>query len=148
GTLKGGAMTQQLNYGFIWACEYGHTNVVKFLLDRRMKLDGNFMHGETGLHWAALGGHAEIVDLLLKANAPVHVKDQIDGGTPLGWAVYGWENPAPEFKNARHYDVVELLIRAGAIVDWEWLENSNRGPSLASHLRADSRMMAALGVGR
>jgi ankyrin repeat protein len=144
GTLLNGATTKQLNYGFLWACEYGCSNVIKLLLGRRVKLDGSFMQGQTGLHWAAYGGHAETVDLLLKANMPVNTKDQVHGGTPLGWAVYGWNSPAPESKQSRHYDVVERLIRAGAIVDWEWLESPNRGSSLASKLRADRRMMAAL----
>jgi len=44
GTLKGGATKQQLNYGFIWACEYGRTNVVKFLLDRGFKPDASPTH--------------------------------------------------------------------------------------------------------
>jgi ankyrin repeat protein len=148
GRLQDAATQQQLNHGFIWACEYGHANVVKFLLDRGFKPDPNFMHGQTGLHWAAFGGHAEIVALLLKANAPLNTKDQVHGGTPLGWAVYGWNDPAPEFKNARYYEVVERLIRAGAIIDWEWIESAHRGSALASKIRADPRMMAALGVGR
>jgi hypothetical protein len=141
GTLKDGATREQLDFGFIWACEYGHTNVVRFLFDRGFKPDWNFRHGETGLHWACYGGHVDIVELLLKADAPVNAKDQTHGGTPLSWAVYGWGNPAPEFKNARHYDLVERLRRAGATVDWEWIESS----SSASKLRADSRMKAALG---
>jgi ankyrin repeat protein len=146
GRLKAGATREQLNYGFIWACEYGRTNVVRLLLDRKIKLDGNFMRGATGLHWAAFGGHAEIVNLLLRSNAMVNAKDLSYGGTPLGWAIYGWNNPAPEFKDARYYEVVERLIRAGAIVDWEWIESPDRGSSLSSKLRADSRMRAALGV--
>ena len=141
GTLREGATREQLDFGFIWACEYGHTNVVKFLLDRRFKPDWKFMHGETGLHWAAYGGHLEIVELLLKTDAPLNAKDRTHGGTPLSWAVYGWGNPAPEFENAQYYDVVERLIQAGAIVDWEWIESS----SSAAKLRADSRMIAALG---
>ena len=144
GTLRGGATKAQLHYGFIWACEYGHTSVVRFLLDRRFKADSNFMQGETGLHWAAYGGHAEIADLLLKANSAVNVKDRVHGGTPLGWALYGWSNPAPEFKHARHHEVVELLVRAGAEVEREWLESPDRGSSLAEKLRADERMRAAL----
>jgi hypothetical protein len=141
GTLKEGATREQLDFGFIWACEYGHANVVRFLFDRGFKPDWNFRHGETGLHWACYGGHAEIVQLLLRTDAPVNAKDQTHGGTPLSWAIYGWGNPAPEFNNARCYDVVECLMRAGATVDWEWIESS----SLASKLQADSRMMAALG---
>ncbi len=135
---------EQLDSGFTWACEYGHLNVIRFLLERGFKPNSNFMKGETGLHWAAYGGHEEIVELLLKIKSPVNVKDQVHGGTPLGWAIYAWNNPAPEFKNARHHEVVERLVRAGALVDWEWIDNSDRGSSLGSKLRADSRMMAAL----
>lgn len=146
GTLKGGATHEQLNYGFSWACEYGRTNVVKLLLERAAKPDEVCMHGETGLHWAAFGGHVEIVDLLLAAKATLNAKDGSYGGTPLGWAIYGWNDPAPEFEAAGYYEVVEHLVRAGATLDWEWIENPNRGSSLASKLRADSRMMAALGL--
>lgn len=146
GTLKESATREQLDHGFIWACEYGHANTVSYLLERRFKPDWSFMHGETGLHWAAYGGHAEIVELLLsKTDAPVNVKDQIHGGTPLNWAIYGWGNPAPEFRNAGYYEVVKRLVRAGAIVDWKWIESGDRGSPLAAALRGDARMMAALG---
>src|SRR5438477_6481344 len=119
---------------------------VKFLVERGVRADSSPTCGETGLHWAAFAGHAEIVELLLAANAPVNVTEQDNGGTPLGWAVYGWNNPAPEFRNARHHEVVERLIRAGAVVDWEWIDDPRRGSSLGSKLRADPRMMAALGI--
>ncbi|HTL58613.1 MAG TPA: ankyrin repeat domain-containing protein [Candidatus Limnocylindrales bacterium] len=145
-TLKNGASRQQLDYGFCWACEYGHTNAVKFLFDRGFQPDWNFMHGQTGLHWACLGGYADIVELLLKANAPINEKDRIHGVTPLGWAVYGWENPAPEFKNRHHHEVVGLLVRAGAIVDRRWIESPDGGSPLGAKLRADPRMRAALGL--
>jgi ankyrin repeat protein len=147
GSLTNGATQEQLNYGFAWACEYGHTNVVKFLLERRFKPEGKFMHGQSGLHWAAYGGHSEVVELLLKTDLPVNAEDKIHRGTPLGWAIYGWANPGPEFKNARHHEVVERLVRAGAIVDREWVDSPNRGGSLGSKLRADPRMKAALGLG-
>lgn len=146
GGLKGGATKKQLEYGFIWACEYGHTSAVQFLLERGVRPDSSPGHGETGLHWAAFGGHAELVELLLKSKAPVNARELSFGGTPLGWGIYGWNNPAPEFRNARYPEVVEHLIRAGAVVDWEWIDNPNRGGSLGAKLRGDSRMMAALGV--
>jgi ankyrin repeat protein len=148
GTLKAGATKEQMDYGFVWACEYGHRSVVKFFLEQGFKTDGGFKHGQTGLHWAALGGHAEIVELLLKANAPVNATDQIHRGTPLGWAVYGWSNPAPDSKDAHYHEVVERLVHAGATVDREWIESPDRGSSLASKLRADARMLAALGLGQ
>ena len=146
GTLTAGATQEQLNYGFLWACEYGHANAVKFLLDRGFRPDGNFMQRETGLHWAAFGGHADIVDLLLRANAPVNMKDKRFDGTPLGWAIYGWSNPAPESRETLYYEVVERLVCAGAVVDREWLDSPNRGSSLGKKLRGDPRMLATLRV--
>lgn len=145
GKLKAGATREQLAYGFIWACEYGRTDAVKFLLERGFTPELDFKHGQTPLHWAAYGGHAEIVDLLLKANAPVQVKDQSHGGTPLGWALYGWNNPPPESKTVgNYYRVVEFLLHAGASMGSEWLGSPNRADSIAARIRADDRMMAAL----
>ncbi len=138
GALKASATNEQLIYGFLWACEYGHINVVKFLLDRGFKPDAPSKHGETGLHWAAFGGHTEIVDLLLNAEAPVNAKEQRFGGTPLGWAVYASDN------SPRYYEVFSRLLRAGAVVDWRWLESRNRGPSLVAKLRSAPGLMAAL----
>jgi ankyrin repeat protein len=148
GSLKAGATKKQLEYGFIWACEYGRAGAVNFLLQRGVGADSSPKHGETGLHWAAFAGQAEIVELLLTANATVNATERSYGGTPLGWAVYGWNNPAPEFRNAGHHEAVERLIRAGAVVDWGWIDSPNRGGSLGAKLRKDSRMMAALGVGK
>ena len=145
GSLKGGAREKQLEYGFVWACEYGRTSAVQFLLERGVRADISPVGGETGLHWAAFAGHAEIVEELLEANASVNVTENVHGGTPLGWALYGWNHPAPEFRNARYYEVVECLVRARAVVDWEWIESPGRG-SLGAKLREDSRMMAALGI--
>jgi ankyrin repeat protein len=104
------------------------------------------MQRETGLHWAAFGGHADIVDLLLRANAPVNMKDKRFDGTPLGWAIYGWSNPAPESRETLYYEVVERLVCAGAVVDREWLDSPNRGSSLGKKLRGDPRMLATLRV--
>ena len=46
--------SKQMEDGFGWACEFGRTDVVVFLLQ-----SGH--HGPTGLHWAAYGRHADIV---------------------------------------------------------------------------------------
>jgi hypothetical protein len=57
GSLKNTATTTQMKDGFTWACEYGHTNVVEYLLDRGIDT-GELLrpHGQTGFHWAATGG--------------------------------------------------------------------------------------------
>ena len=85
GSLKPPATQQQMKDGFAWACEFGRTSVVDFLLQRGMDVDAKLKHdGQTGLHWAAYGGHADTVKLLLERGAPVDAKDESYGGTPWG----------------------------------------------------------------
>src|SRR5262249_38323890 len=66
-TPKPPATTEQMKDGFAWACEFGRTSVVEFLLKQGIEIDVRLRHnGQTGLHWAALGGHADTVKLLLE----------------------------------------------------------------------------------
>jgi ankyrin repeat protein len=139
GSLKPGATAAQMESGFMWACEYGRTRVVTFLLQKGLRIDAR-PHGETGLHWAAYGGHADIVQLLLKRKAPVEVKDKRYGGTPLGWALHGWCYPPPEAKRTRHHEIVARLVAAGAVI--EPVKDLDR--LQVKKLRADARMRAAL----
>jgi hypothetical protein len=139
GRLKGNATKEQMESGFMWACEYGQTRVVAFLLKQGMDIGT-----ETGLHWAAYSGHSQTVRLLLKARAPLNVKDKRYRGTPLGWALYGWCNPAPEANRPGYYDVVARLVAAGATVEKEWLADPDRETPFDQKLRSDARMRAAL----
>jgi ankyrin repeat protein len=143
GHLKPTADRDQMELGFIWACEYGRTNVVDFLLKAGMNPEAQ-PHGETGLHWAAYGGHAATVKLLLSRNAPVEAQDRRFQGTPLGWALYGWCEGAPEFDRKGYYDVVAHLVSAGATIQKEWLSESKRGLPIARKIRADARMRRIL----
>jgi hypothetical protein len=143
GSLRADATKRQMELGFAWACEYGRTGVVAFLLRKGMDASAQ-PHGETGLHWAAYGGHAEIVKLLLKWKAPVDVKDRRFDGTPLGWALYGWCEPPPGGDGDDYYEVVARLVSAGATVREEWLAEANRGMPIARKVRGDRRMLAAL----
>jgi ankyrin repeat protein len=139
GGLKANATKAQMESGFMWACEYGRTNVAAFLLQKDVDIAAQ-PHGETGLHWAAYGGHVAIVKMLLARKAPVDPKDERFGGTPLGWALHGWCYPPPEAKRVPYYGVVGLLIAAGATVNpTEDLDRSQN-----EKLRADRRMRAAL----
>jgi ankyrin repeat protein len=139
GRLKANATRAQMESGFIWACEYGRTGVVAFLLEKGMRINAR-PHGETGLHQAAYGGHAGIVKLLLERRARIDVKDKRYDNTPLGWALHGWLYPPPEAERRNHVKVVKLLVAAGAPVDRQWFENDAEG----RRVTADRRMRAAL----
>ena len=145
GTLKPTATAEQLRDGFTWACEYGHTDVVTFLLDHGIQAGARLPrpHGQTGLHWAAYGGHAETVRVLLAWSAPVDVRDDRFGATPLGWALHGWGESEHDATRSRYYEVVALLTAAGAIIPPEWFADS-RGSPLSEDVRTDARMLAAL----
>jgi hypothetical protein len=93
GSLKPPATEEQMKDGFAWACQFGRTEVVDFLLERGIQVDAKLRHGETGLHWAAHAGHARTVQLLLDRGAPIDVKDDRYDGTPLDWALHGGQTP-------------------------------------------------------
>lgn len=146
GSLKLPATPQQMKDGFAWGCEFGRTSVVDFLLQTNLKTDAKLKHdGQTGLHWAAYGGHADIVKLLLQRGAAIDVKDETYGGTPLGWTLYAWDNSTEgEAERGRYYEVVALLVQAGAKLDPQWYEENEDRVRAAKKMRSDPRMMAAL----
>jgi ankyrin repeat protein len=146
GRLTPNATDKQLKDGFTWACEYGRSDVAEFLLQRGMDAAAKLKHhGQTGMHWAAYGGHADTVRVLLRHHAPVNVKDETFEGTPLGWALYAWAGGGPHAGDSRYYDVVKLLVAAGATVAEEWLNEDERGVPIAKNIRRDTAMRAALG---
>jgi len=143
GSLKTNATHRQVECGFIWACEYGRTNVVEFLLGMGLKVD-TMPHRITGLHWAAYTARVEIVKLLLDSKAPIELRDGRHRGTPLGWALHAWGDPPPEAEPSHYYEVVALLVAAGATVDSAWPADPRRRSRLIEKTRADPRMIAAL----
>lgn len=138
GTLKATATLAQMNAGFTWACEYGKTNVIDYLLDHGVNVDElTRPHKQTGLHWAAYGGHVDSVRALLKHKPKLDVRDASFDGTPLSWALHGWwERRDEPTQQKPYYTVVELLVGAGAPVDPAWLKKET--------IAADPRMVAAL----
>ena len=136
---------EQMRAAFGTACTYGQLAVAEFLLGRGVPPDVRLGdHRQTGLHWAALGGHADIVALLLDRHTPVDSVEERYHGTPLTWALHGWSDPPYGTPTDRYYEVVALLVRAGAVVNPRWIDHNAAGTPFGRRLQADPRMRAAL----
>jgi hypothetical protein len=83
--------------------------------------------------------------LLLEGGAPVDAKDESFGGTPLEWALYGWDSSSAVAEHGRYYEVVASLVRAGAKLNSVWFEGHDEDRRRTiEKLRGDSRMQTAL----
>lgn len=67
------------------AAELGMTALARELLRGGVDADVYGGNGATALHFAASGGHAETVKVLLDGGATVDAKCSMWGNTPLGW---------------------------------------------------------------
>ena len=112
-----------------------------FLLGSGLKVDET-PHGISGLHWAAYTARVDIVKLLLERKAPLELRDGRHRGTPLGWAFHAWVDSPPE--PGDYYEVVVLLVAAGATVNSALPADPRRRGLLIEKMRADTRMAAAL----
>jgi ankyrin repeat protein len=124
GTLAANATPAQLKRGFAWASAYGRPDVVDFLLDRGVEVDVRLNYhgdGHTALHVAAYHAQAEVVRSLLRRGASVNVTDETWRTPPLAWALYAWSEE-PTAPAERYYEVVAMLVAAGATVKPGWFE--------------------------
>jgi hypothetical protein len=118
GNLKPSATQEQLNAGFRYACGYGRAAVVKFLLEkhhRKVDLSAHRGDGQTALHWAVIGGHPEIVKLLLLHNAPLEAKNAY-GGTVLGQTLWSAAHEEHQRDPKVYIAILEALVAAGAAI--------------------------------
>ena len=98
---------------FVWACGYGRTEVVEFLLPHVDPAAADPM-GMTGLHWAAGNGRLAVVELLTRRGAPLETRNRW-GGTVLSTTTYfAAQRPADDW--ARYSAIIDVLIAAGADV--------------------------------
>ncbi|MDF2188038.1 ankyrin repeat domain-containing protein [Paraflavitalea sp. CAU 1676] len=149
GTLKPDATRHQLENGFVWACEYGHPQVVAFLLDRG--LDPNMaVDGMYGLHWGLVGGHAAIIELLMDRGASLSVRNSY-GGNAIGCAIWALANSDEVYRwpegPVDYYAMMESMLQRGAPIDegmLGWLQhNSDFTPERIGRLDALFRRYGA-----
>lgn len=130
GSLKPTVNTEQMQRGFLWACEFGRSDVVEFLLENGADLRGQANTGETGLHWAVIGGHLPTIKLLLARGAPLEELNA-HGGTVLGQALWLFINGDP---STDYVPIFDTLLAAGARIDagsLAWLEKQKGRPAAA-----------------
>lgn len=76
--------------GLALAARFGHTEIVRLLLDAGEDPNAynpaGFHGHSTPLHQAALAGHFEVVRLLVERGAILDLKDTLWQGTPADWA--------------------------------------------------------------
>jgi ankyrin repeat protein len=72
---------------FYIACRSGQLAVAQLLLEHGADIDARGHFGATGLHWAALNGHTEVVRWLLERGAATDECDPRFDSTPEGWAL-------------------------------------------------------------
>lgn len=110
GKPKAGVTVERVNAAFRYACGYGHTEVARFLLDRGTDPAGHSGDGQTGFHYAVIGGNLQTVRMLLKHNPPLESRN-IYGGTVLEqtlWSAAHGGNPDV------YVAILEALLVGGA----------------------------------
>ena len=143
GRLKPPATEAQMKSAFVYASGYGRKDVVNFLLQRG--IDPRDPGVRSSLHWAVYGAHPDILELLLKAGAPVNVRHERRQFTPLEVALFPWVRHPDEEQPERVYDVVRTLVAGGAKLDPQWFEQDDDRRRLAQAIGSNSKLQAALG---
>jgi ankyrin repeat protein len=88
------------------AAQIGDLDILKYLIEQGANYNAQARRGEAPLHLAVFNNYRQIIEFLItECNAAIEIKD-LDGGTPLSWAVY--ENKL---------DCVKLLLNLGANIN-------------------------------
>jgi hypothetical protein len=92
GRLLGTSTAESRHSALALACQHGHVEVLKLLLEagedpNRYNPMGFHAHS-TPLHQAAIAGHFDVVRMLVQSGARLDFKDIIHHGTAADWAEY------------------------------------------------------------
>jgi hypothetical protein len=118
GAAVANTTSAQKERALLWACEYGRTSVVDFLLQRGVPLHAQADTGQSALHWAVIGGHLDTIKLLLERGASPEAKNSY-GGTALGQTL--WSAVHGDDGN-KYVPVIATLLKAGAQIEDETLK--------------------------
>ncbi|CAC5404897.1 unnamed protein product [Mytilus coruscus] len=117
-------------YPLIWASYFGYSDMVKWLLENKAKVDHCRHDGVTALYMACQNGHNAIVQLLLDKNANVNLYNE-GCMTPLYIAC----------KND-HLDIVRMLLEEN--VDVNLYDRDGRTPLFVACDNGNTAMVSAV----
>jgi hypothetical protein len=100
----------QLNEALRYACVHGWTEVAELLVGRGADLAGGAEHGQTPAHMAVIGGHLEVLKMLLTHKPPLEQQNAY-GGTVLGQALWSAGHRGDP---QRYMAIIDTLLDAGA----------------------------------
>lgn len=121
----------------IFGCAYlGNASEAVSLLKRNPQLaEATISGGMSALHFAAMAGHVNVADALVRYGSDVNAKDD-DGTTPLMEACH-----AGPWKSEPAEDVVQLLLDHGAQADWFLAAAMGRTDLIESILDRDNSLI-------
>ena len=109
------ASKDQIERALVMGARYGRREVVEDLLDRGV--DVGAIDGMTALHWAAGGGHLDMMRMLIARGAPLETKNEY-GGTVLDSTLwFAWNGRRAPILEVNYPAAIEILIAAGAKTD-------------------------------
>jgi len=106
--LAADAAPPRLEMALRYAAGYGRKEIVSFLLDRGVNVDGHHNDGQTALFYAILGDHVEVVKLLLEHGARSDI--MTENGPVFGAALWRAHSGGDV---DRQMEILEALIAAG-----------------------------------
>ncbi|XP_011347416.1 histone-lysine N-methyltransferase EHMT2 isoform X2 [Ooceraea biroi] len=112
----------------IWACEFCHTDVARYLLDKKCDPLIRDAEQNIALHWSAFSGSSEITEMLLNEGCDVNAVN-VHGDTPLHIAA-----------RQDQYAVSVLLLARGAKIG----EVNAAGETAVNCCATDGDTMSAL----
>jgi ankyrin repeat protein len=110
GSRKRDVSKESMQEAYRYACGYGATRVVEFLLEHGADMAEHTGDGYTGTHYAVMYSNVETVKLLLRHKPPLEGKTT-HGGSVLFHALWAAARGA---KPDAHAQIVEALLAAGA----------------------------------
>ena len=118
---SGSNVLGNISQALLDACDNGHYQVVKLLLDEKADSNVKKECGRTALYLASRNGHHKVVELLLKAKADPNIQS-LEGGTPIYMA-----------SQNGHSQVVELLLQEKADTNVKVIADGKTALMAASH---------------